>query len=113
MGQNMRSLEETCAQNHSLQSSLAAMMYGVLWEDEHLYQVGLDSYLITLASVNEDGVLELEAIRGGSGLFYSGATLHTLLQIREIAKESGAFSGRAISRDEKYSRCRHLFVGCS
>ena len=79
------------AQNHSLQSGLAAMMYGVLWEDEHLYQVGLDSYLITLESVNEDGVLELEAIRGGSGLFYSGATLHTLLQIREIAKNQGHF----------------------
>tara|TARA_Y100001970_G_scaffold185348_1_gene225439 strand:- start:1457 stop:2932 length:1476 start_codon:yes stop_codon:yes gene_type:complete len=79
------------AQNHSLQSGLIAMMYGVLWEDEHLYQVGLDSYLITLESVNEDGVLELEAIRGGSGLFYSGATLHTLLQIREIAKNQGHF----------------------
>ena len=79
------------AQNHSLQSGLAAIMYGVLWEDEHLYQVGLDSYLITLESVNEDGVLELEAIRGGSALFYSGATLHTLLQIREIAKNQGHF----------------------
>ena len=28
-------------------------------------------------------------ICGGSGLFYSGATLHTLLQIREIAKNQG------------------------
>ena len=33
------------AQNHSLQSGQTAMMYGVLWEDEHLYQVGLNSYL--------------------------------------------------------------------
>jgi len=90
------------AQNHSLQSGLAAMMYGVLWEDEHLYQVGLDSYLITLASVNEDGVLELEAIRGGSGLFYSGATLHTLLQIREIAKNQGHFL------DEQYPATNNI-----
>ena len=77
------------AQNHSLQSGLIAMMYGVLWEDKHLYHVGLDSYLITLQSVNKDGVLVLEAIRGGSGLFYSGATLHTLLQIHEIAQNQG------------------------
>ncbi len=90
------------AQNHSLQSGLAAMMYGVLWEDEHLYQVGLDSYLITLESVNEDGVLELEAIRGGSGLFYSGATLHTLLQIREIAKNQGHFL------DEQYPATNNI-----
>ena len=90
------------AQNHSLQSGLAAMMYGVLWEDENLYQVGLDSYLITLASVNEDGVLELEAIRGGSGLFYSGATLHTLLQIREIAKNQGHFL------DEQYPETKNI-----
>ena len=90
------------AQNHSLQSGLAAMMYGVLWEDEHLYQVGLYSYLITLESVNEDGVLELEAIRGGSGLFYSGATLHTLLQIREIAKNQGHFL------DEQYPATNNI-----
>lgn len=74
------------AQNHSLQSGLVAMMYGVLWQDEHMYHVGLDSYLITLKSINREGALPLEAIRGGSGMFYSGATLHTLLQIYEIAK---------------------------
>ena len=74
------------AQNHSLQSGLVAMMYGVLWRDQHMYHVGLDSYLITLKSINSEGALPLEAIRGGSAMFYSGATLHTLLQIYEIAK---------------------------
>ena len=74
------------AQNHSLQSGLVAMMYGVLWQNQHMYHVGLDSYLITLKSINNEGALPLEAIRGGSGMFYSGATLHTLLQIYEIAK---------------------------
>ena len=84
-----RNMGHDPAQNHSLQSGLIAMMYGVLWGDEHFYHVGLDSYRITLQSIKEDGALELEAIRGGSGLFYSGATLHTLLQIREIAKNQG------------------------
>ena len=74
------------AQNHSLQSGLVAMLYGVLWQDKHMYHVGLDSYLITLKSINSEGALPLEAIRGGSAMFYSGATLHTLLQIYEIAK---------------------------
>ena len=74
------------AQNHSLQSGLVAMMHGVLWQDKHMYHVGLDSYLITLKSINSEGALPLEAIRGGSAMFYSGATLHTLLQIYEIAK---------------------------
>jgi hypothetical protein len=74
------------AENHSLQSGLVAMMFGVLWQDDHMYHVGLDSYLITLKSINSEGALPLEAIRGGSGMFYSGATLHTLLQIYEIAK---------------------------
>jgi len=74
------------AQNHSLQSGLIAMMYGVLWQDEHMYHVGLDSYLVTLKSINSEGAFTLEAVRGGSGMFYSGGTLHTLLQIYEIAK---------------------------
>ncbi len=77
------------AQNHSLHSGLIAMMYGVLWGDPHMYHVGLDGFVITLSSVDDNGALPLEAIRGGSGLYYSGATLHTLLQIYEIAKNQG------------------------
>lgn len=77
------------AQNHSLNSGMLAMMHGVLWLDEHMYQVGLDSYLITLSSIDKRGALPLEAIRGGSAIFYSGATINTLLQIQKIALGQG------------------------
>lgn len=77
------------AQNHALQAGLTAMMYGVLWNDTHMYHVGLDSYLITLNTVNKDGAFPLEAVRGSSAMFYSGATLHSLLQIQEIANNQG------------------------
>lgn len=73
------------AQNHSLSSGFLAMMYGVLWLDEHMYQVGLDSYVKTLESVDTIGALPLEARRGGNGIHYSGKTISLLLGIYEIA----------------------------
>tara|TARA_B100000212_G_scaffold92706_1_gene68080 strand:+ start:205 stop:1764 length:1560 start_codon:yes stop_codon:yes gene_type:complete len=77
------------AQNHSLTAAELAMMYGVLWNDTHMFQVGLDGYNLTLDTVNEDGILPCEAIRGGMAVNYSGSTIHSLLNIYKIASMQG------------------------
>ena len=77
------------AQNHSLNSGYLAMMYGVLWSDDHMFHVGLDGYVKTLESVDNDGVLPTEARRGGNGLSYSGFTITILLNIYETALNQG------------------------
>jgi endonuclease YncB( thermonuclease family) len=73
------------AQNHSLQSSLLVMMYGVIWNDDHAFNIGVDSFYQTLDSVNNEGALPCEAVRGSSALWYSGGTISTLIQIYDVA----------------------------
>ena len=77
------------AQNHSLSSAELAMMYGVLWNDTHMFQVGLDGFNLTLDTVNAAGALPCEAVRGGMALNYSGSTFSVLLNIYKIAEMQG------------------------
>ena len=72
------------AQNHSLQSGFLYMAYSAVWGDLDKLAIGLDQLKLTLKSVKKDGALPCEVTRGPNSLFYSGATIHTMLQMLQI-----------------------------
>jgi len=72
------------AQNHSLQSGFLYMAHSVIWGDLEKLNIGLDQLKITLQSVKSDGALPCEVTRGPNSLFYSGATIHTMLQMLHL-----------------------------
>ena len=77
------------AHNHSLQSGFLVMSYGILWGDQHSFNVGIDQLQTTLKSVRNDGALPCEVTRGSNSLFYSGATIHTMLQMLKAISLQG------------------------
>ena len=81
------------AHNHSLQSGFLVMAYGVVWNDAHSFNVGIDQLKTTLKSVREDGALACEVTRGPNSLFYSGATIHTMLQMVKLMSFQGIAPG--------------------
>ena len=72
------------AHNHSLQSGFLYMAYSAVWGDLEKLAIGLDQLKLTLKSVKKDGALPCEVTRGPNSLFYSGATIHTMLQMIQI-----------------------------
>jgi len=72
------------AHNHSLQSGFLYMAYSAVWGDLEKLTIGLDQLKLTLKSVKKDGALPCEVTRGPNSLFYSGATIHTMLQMLQI-----------------------------
>ena len=72
------------AQNHSLQSGFLYMAHSVIWGDLEKLNIGLDQLKLTLQSVKSDGALPCEVTRGPNSLFYSGATIHTMLQMLHL-----------------------------
>ena len=72
------------AQNHSLQSGFLYMAHSAVWGDLDKLAIGLDQLKLTLKSVKKDGALPCEVTRGPNSLFYSGATIHTMLQMLQI-----------------------------
>ena len=57
------------------------MAYAIIWGDLEKFSVGWEQLKYTLQSVKSDGALACEVTRGPNSLFYSGATIHTMLQI--------------------------------
>ena len=69
------------AQNHSLDTGFLLLSYALTWGDDILLNIGIEQMKLTLKSVKGDGALPCEVSRGPNSLFYSGGTIHTLLQI--------------------------------
>lgn len=88
------------AQGHSLQSAYALSVYGVIWQDDYLFNLGFDSLEFTLASIREDGSLSCEAMRGSNAIFYSGSVLSNILQFLYL----GELQGIDVSKIKNVSR---------
>ena len=77
------------ANNHAVQSSLAAMSYGAWANDPAYFERGIKQWFITLGSMRRDGSLPVETRRGARALFYHGRTLSALMQLGERAAVQG------------------------
>ena len=77
------------AANHTLAASSLVMMYGVTWDDQHAFNLGIEGFYSTLNSVRSDGSMSFEAKRGSNAMFYSGGTLSQLLKIYQVALNQG------------------------
>jgi len=77
------------AANHTLAASSLVMMYGVTWDDQHAFNLGIEGFYSTLNSVRSDGSMSFEAKRGANAMFYSGGTLSQLLKIYQVALNQG------------------------
>ena len=77
------------ANNHAVQSSIAAMSYGAWSGDESYFKTGIEQWHITLRSMRKDGSLPVETRRGARALFYHGRTTAALMQLAERAAVQG------------------------
>ena len=77
------------AANHTLNASFLVMLYGVTWNDQHAYNIGIEGFYSTLNSVRSDGSMPFEARRGANAMFYSGGTLASLLRVYQVAINQG------------------------
>ena len=77
------------AANHTLAASSLVMLYGVTWDDQHAFNLGIEGFYSTLNSVRLDGSMSFEARRGANAMFYSGGTLSQLLKIYQVALNQG------------------------
>ena len=77
------------AANHTLAASSLVMLYGVTWDDQHAFNLGIEGFYSTLNSVRSDGSMSFEARRGANAMFYSGGTLSQLLKIYQVALNQG------------------------
>ena len=77
------------AANHTLAASSLVMLYGVTWDDQHAFNLGIEGFYSTLNSVRSDGSMSFEAKRGSNAMFYSGGTLSQLLKIYQVALNQG------------------------
>ena len=77
------------AQNHSISSSHIVMGYGAIWNDKHMFTVGIDALKTSVGNVNKDGAFPCEVTRGSNSMFYSGKTIHLLLQIIRTMRLQG------------------------
>ena len=77
------------ANNHAVQSSIAAMSYGAWANEPKFFKTGITQWFITLGSMRKDGSLPIETRRGARALFYSGRTIAGLLQLAERAAVQG------------------------
>ena len=77
------------ANNHAIQSSIAAMSYGAWVNDRKYFKTGLEQWFITLGSMRSDGSLPIETRRGARALFYHGRTIAGLIQLAERAAVQG------------------------
>ena len=77
------------AQNHSLQSGFLYMAHSAIWGDIEQLLIGIDQLQLTLKSIRPDGALPCEVARGPNSLFYSGATIHTMLQMLHLMSLNG------------------------
>ena len=77
------------AQNHSVSSSQIVMGYGAIWNDKHMFTVGIDALETSVGNVNKDGAFPCEVARGSNSMFYSGKTIHLLLQIIRTMRLQG------------------------
>lgn len=76
-------------QNHSLQASYLAGMYGAIWNDAHMFNLPFDTLDFVLGSVDKNGALPCEAMRGAVAIVYSGGTLSNILQVAYMGKLHG------------------------
>ena len=77
------------ANNHAVQSSIAAMAYGAWANDPQYFETGIEQWFITLESMRRDGSLPIETRRGARALFYHGRTITALMQLAERARVQG------------------------
>ena len=77
------------ANNHAVQSSIAAMSYGAWVNDENYFETGIEQWFITLGSMRSDGSLPVETRRGARALYYHGRTVTGLVQLAERAAVQG------------------------
>lgn len=77
------------ANNHAVQSSIAAMSYGAWVNDPSYFETGIEQWFITMGSMREDGSLPVETRRGARALFYDGRTITALMQLAERAAVQG------------------------
>ena len=67
----------------------ANALYGLIWNDSKALKVSLKGLKRYLKSINKDGVLKEEAVRGSRGLFYTGRGLVALFSLTELLDEAG------------------------
>ena len=99
------------ANNHMVQSSIAAMSYGAWANERKFFKTGITQWFITLGSMRKDGSLPIETRRGARALFYSGRTIAGLLQLAERAAVQGInLYERAPSRNKTIHHAVAYFV---
>lgn len=86
---SLRICPDIRAQGHSIQSAYLIGIYGAVWRDPHMFSLAFDSLQFTLASIDRNGALPCEAMRGAVALFYSGSVLSNILQIIYLGELHG------------------------
>ena len=77
------------ANNHAVQSSIAAMSYGAWVNAKKYFETGIEQWFITLGTMRSDGSLPVETRRGARALYYHGRTITGLIQLAERAAVQG------------------------
>lgn len=88
-GGNAGTTARRAAHNHAVQSSNAQMSLGSFIGESERFNVGINQWFITLASMRGDGSLPIETRRGARALFYQGRTITALSSLAEKAKVQG------------------------
>ena len=88
-GGNAGTTARRAAHNHAVQSSNAQMSLGSFIGKSQRFNVGINQWFITLASMRGDGSLPIETRRGARALFYQGRTITALSSLAEKAKVQG------------------------
>jgi len=75
--------------NHQLQWLRANALYGLIWNDSKALKISHKGLKKFLKSINKNGVMKEEAIRGSRGLWYTGRAFHAIFSISELLNEAG------------------------
>jgi hypothetical protein len=76
-------------QNHHLNFLRSLSLYGLIWNDEKALKRSEKFLLKYLKTINKDGIIRNEAVRGHRGLYYSGKAIHAIFVVMDILNDAG------------------------
>jgi hypothetical protein len=79
-------IQHAAGQNHHTQSGLLYQMWGVLWSHNEYAAIGLDATNAALKSVDSEGALVCDAVRGANAMTYQGHNLSNMIATLTIAR---------------------------
>lgn len=79
-------IRHAAGQNHHTQSGLLYQMWGVLWNHNEYAAIGLDATNAALKSVNTEGALVCDAVRGANAMTYQGHNLSNMVASLMMAR---------------------------